>query len=36
MIYGFLSLLTTTTMFAFSIVGTITIINKAGHFLKTM
>ena len=23
-------------MFAFSIVGTITIINKAGHFLKTM
>ena len=36
MIYGFLSLLTTTSMFAFSIVGTITIINKAGHFLKTM
>ncbi len=36
MIYGFISLLTTTSMFAFSIVGTITIINKAGHFLKTM
>jgi hypothetical protein len=36
MIYGFLSLLTTTSIFAFSIVGTITIINKAGHFLKTM
>jgi hypothetical protein len=36
MIYGFLSLLTTTSMFAFSIVGTITVINKAGHFLKTM
>ena len=36
MIYGFLSLVTTTSMFAFGIIGTITVINKAGHFLKTM
>ena len=36
MIYGFLSLLTTTSIFAFGIVGTITVINKTGHFLKTM
>jgi hypothetical protein len=36
MIYGFLSLVTTTSIFAFGIIGTITVINKAGHFLKTM
>jgi hypothetical protein len=36
MIYGFLSLITTTSIFAFGIIGTITVINKAGHFLKTM
>jgi hypothetical protein len=36
MIYGFLSLVTTTSIFAFGIIGTITVINKAGHFLKNM
>ena len=36
MIYGFLSLVTTTSIFAFGIIGTITVINKTGHFLKNM
>jgi len=36
MIYGFLSLITTTSICAFGIIGTITVINKAGHFLKNM
>jgi hypothetical protein len=36
MMHGFFSLLTTTTIFAFGIIGTITVINKTGHFLKNM
>jgi hypothetical protein len=36
MLYGFLSLMTTTSIFVISGIGLITVINKAGNFLKTM
>jgi hypothetical protein len=36
MIYGFLSLITSTSIFVISTIGFITVINKTGHFLQNM
>ena len=36
MLYGFFSLMTTTSIFVISGVGLITVINKAGNFIKNM